>query len=74
MLLLVRTLHSEFGRAGVSMKCLCPAWADTEIVSGVKEEHKATVQKIVSAGGGLMTTEHVAEGLLNAAVVLSSPL
>merc|ERR1712226_1565870 len=60
---LTRTLNASFQESGVEVKALCPAWADTEIVSGVSgDERKAVVNKIVAKHGGLMTVEYVAEG------------
>merc|ERR1712080_86015 len=69
---LTRTLHSEFNRTGVSVKCLCPSWADTEIVSGVKDEYKSTIQAVVARSGGIMTTEHVAEAFFKLVTECSS--
>jgi len=59
---LTRTLNASFHESGVEVKAICPAWADTEIVSGVDgAERKEAVNKLVKAHGGLMTTEYVAE-------------
>jgi len=58
---LTRTLDASFAETGVEVKALCPAWADTEIVSGVVKEKKESVLRIVKKHGGLMTTEYVAE-------------
>merc|ERR1712106_797974 len=33
---LTRTMAQDIGRHGVVTKCLCPAWADTEIVSSAQ--------------------------------------
>lgn len=60
---LTRTLNASFKESGVDVKALCPAWADTEIVSGVREDGKATVNAMVKKHGGLMTVEYVADGL-----------
>ena len=68
---------SEICYPGVEVKALCPSWADTEIVSGVKEEIKvnmslvfsfdhllqSAVNNMVSKMGGLMPVEYVAEAL-----------
>jgi len=60
---LTRTLNASFQESGVEVKALCPAWADTEIVSGVAgDDRKAVVNKTVAKHGGLMTVEFVAEG------------
>merc|ERR1712141_268729 len=37
---LTRTLNRSFHESGVEVKALCPAWADTEIVSGVDGEER----------------------------------
>merc|ERR1712059_70307 len=58
---LTRTLNVGYKETGVEVKALCPAWTDTEIVSGVKT-NKAGVDATVKKMGGLMTVEHVAEG------------
>jgi len=59
---LTRTLNASFHESGVEVKAICPAWTDTEIVSGVDgPERKEAINKIVKAHGGLMTTEYVAE-------------
>jgi len=59
---LTRTMALDIGRHGVVTKCICPAWTDTEIVRGVAEDQKASVEKAVQEFNGLMTPEHVAEG------------
>ena len=61
---------------GVEVKALCPAWADTEIVSGANPEHKVVthalctfiigllqdhVNSLVKKHGGMMTPEYVAQ-------------
>lgn len=57
-----RTMGKYTG--GVAIKCICPSWADTEIVTGAKatEEEKAGLNKSIKEFGGLMTPEYVAEG------------
>merc|ERR1711872_470974 len=63
---LTRTLNASFHESGVEVKAICPAWADTEIVSGVDgDERKTTINKLVKAHGGLMTTEYVAEAFFS---------
>jgi len=63
---LTRTLNRSFHESGVEVKALCPAWADTEIVSGVDgEERKGKVNQLVKESGGLMTTEYVAEAFFS---------
>ena len=48
---------------GVSHKCLCPAWTDTNMVSSaVKVDVKNELGENIKSRGGLMTPEHVAEG------------
>merc|ERR1712212_282343 len=47
---LTRTLNASFHESGVEVKAICPAWADTEIVSGVDgDERKTTISKLVKA-------------------------
>lgn len=60
---LTRTLNASFKESGVEVKALCPMWADTEIVSGVRDEQKATLNAMVAKHGGLMTVEYVAEAM-----------
>jgi len=59
---LTRTMGNT--TAGVAHKCICPSWANTEIVTGAKttEEEKIGLQKSIEEFGGLMTPEYVAEG------------
>jgi len=49
---------------GVAHKCICPSWADTEIVSGAQAtaEEREGLNKSIKDFGGLMTPEYVAEG------------
>merc|ERR1712241_1551699 len=48
---------------GISHKCLCPAWTDTNMVSSaVKVDVKNELGDNIKSRGGLMTPEHVAEG------------
>ena len=39
---------SEICYPGVEVKALCPSWADTEIVSGVKEEIKVNLPLVLA--------------------------
>merc|ERR550519_168865 len=58
-------------RHGVKVQCICPLWADTEIVSSItslkqsdgdnKLKLKSVVDKSIQVAGGLMTPEYVAE-------------
>jgi len=59
---LTRTMAKDIARHGVTTKCICPAWADTQIVSSVTEDFKVAVQEHVKKSGGMMTPSHVAEG------------
>ena len=56
---LTRTMAKDIARHGVVTKCICPAWADTEIVSSVTPNPgmEKSIQRV-----GMMTPEHVAEG------------
>ena len=59
-----RTLATAGG--GVAHKALCPAWTDTEIVSGANTAADPALLRARSSHiarlGGLMTVRHVAEG------------
>jgi len=58
---LTRTLAKV--STGISHKCLCPAWTDTNMVSSaVKVDVKNELGDNIKSRGGLMTPEHVAEG------------
>jgi len=56
---------------GVKVQCICPLWADTEIVSSITSfkqsdgdanlKLKGVVDKSIQVAGGLMTPEYVAE-------------
>ena len=59
---LTRTMAKDISRHGVVTKCICPSWTDTEIVSSVRSDFKAEVEKSVQQMHGKMTPEHVAEG------------
>jgi len=56
---LTRTMAKDIARHGVVTKCICPAWADTEIVSSVNPSPE--IQKSIKQFG-MMTPQHVAEG------------
>merc|ERR1712123_42352 len=56
---LTRTMAQDIARHGVITKCICPAWADTEIVSNVTPN--PGMQKSIEQFG-MMTPQHVAEG------------
>merc|ERR1711970_318946 len=58
---LTRTMAKDIARHGVVTKCICPAWADTEIVSSFSQ-HKKNMQKHIQKMGGMMRPEYVAEG------------
>ena len=61
---MTRTLATAGG--GVAHKALCPAWTDTEIVSGANTAADPELLRARSSHiarlGGLMTVRHVAEG------------
>merc|ERR1712002_376026 len=59
---LTRTMAKDIARHGVTTKCICPAWADTEIVSSVDTKDKPGLKGHIKKFGGLMTPEYVAEG------------
>ena len=62
---LTRTLAWDVDYHGVSIKALCPAWADTNIMSMVDTmppHSKMAVNRSVKASGGLMSPEYVAKG------------
>merc|ERR1711970_726597 len=59
---LTRTMAEAIDRHGITTKCICPSWTDTEIVSSVKMDFKPVVDKSIQQVKGLMTPEHVAEG------------
>merc|ERR1712106_287082 len=56
---LTRTMVQDIARHGVVTKCICPSWADTEIVSSVTPN--PGMQKSIEQFG-MMTPQHVAEG------------
>merc|ERR1712123_42244 len=56
---LTRTMAQDIARHGVVTKCICPSWADTEIVSSVTPN--PGMQKSIEQFG-MMTPQHVAEG------------
>ena len=64
VVVLTRTLAAAFKDHGVSNKALCPAWADTEIMSmkHASPESEKAVENSIKRSGGLMTPEFVAEG------------
>ena len=51
-------------RYKIHHKCICPAWADTEIISSVNNDPLGKKDASVKAVGGLMTPEYVAEAFL----------
>merc|ERR1711892_640198 len=60
---LTRTMAKDIARHGVVTKCICPSWADTEIVTNVTPgEGKEMIDKAMKKMNGTMTPEHVAEG------------
>ncbi len=49
--------------SGISHKCICPAWTDTNMVSSaVQVDVRNELGDNIKARGGLMTPEHVEEG------------
>ena len=63
---LTRTLATDYKYHGVSIKAICPAWTDTEIVSSALEQapqdRVPQFKNSIKKSGGLMTAEYVAEG------------
>ena len=63
---LTRTLANDYSNHGVSIKAICPAFADTTIVSSalasLTKENEKQVKANINRMGGLMTPEYVAEG------------
>jgi len=63
---LTRTLAKDYSQHGVSIKAICPAWADTEIVSSARDKvidrNRMKIDSDIKRQGGLMTPEYVAEG------------
>ena len=62
VVVLTHTLARDIARHGVVIKCICPSWVDTELVTSVGPELKEMVDKSVKQVNGTMTPEHVAEG------------
>ena len=65
--ILTRTLAKDFSQHGVSIKAICPAWTDTNIVASAKEQaiqlgRLPDLEKRIESVGGMMTPRHVAEG------------
>jgi len=58
-----RTMAND-PRYKIQHKCICPAWADTEIVSSVNNDKYGMVKASIKETGGLMTPEYVAEGFI----------
>ena len=54
-------------RYKIQHKCICPAWADTDIVSSVNNDKYGMVKASIKETGGLMTPEYVAEGFIRCA-------
>ena len=62
---MTRTLSRDFNEHGVSIKAICPAFADTDMVSAVLEHSEGRVKDEVTQAirsNGLMTPDYVAEG------------
>ena len=62
---MTRTLSKDCGSHGVSIKAICPAFADTDMVSAVIKHSEGNVKKEVTMAikeRGLMTPDYVAEG------------
>lgn len=58
---LSRTLAANKHEHGIDILCLCPSWANTDIVNKVDSEKKPMVDKMVKEMGGLMKPERVGE-------------
>ena len=59
-----RSMAEEYKNHGVAMKCICPLWVDTELVSSAKEHSGrlgSMVTQSVNETGGFMQPEDVAE-------------
>merc|ERR1711944_252406 len=56
---LTRTLAKDYSHHGVSIKAICPAWTDTEIVSSARDRaidrNKKMLSQSINRQGGLMT-------------------
>ena len=62
---MTRTLSRDYNAHGVSIKAICPAFADTDMVSAVLEHSEGKVKEEVTQAirsRGLMTPDYVAEG------------
>ena len=62
---MTRTLSRDYNEHGVSIKAICPAFADTDMVSAVLEHSEGKVKEEVTQAirsRGLMTPDYVAEG------------
>ena len=62
---MTRTLARDCTDHGVSIKAICPAFADTDMVSAVREHSKDRVKEEITQSiekGGLMAPDYVAEG------------
>ena len=61
---LTRTLAVDFKVHGVSIKALCPSFADTELFSSAKQlsTNKDVVGRLVKRSGGLMSPDYVSQG------------
>jgi len=60
---LSRSLAANRKDHGVDVLCLCPSWADTEIVSGIRKELKPLIEKSVKSLG-LMKVEDVGDAFV----------
>ena len=61
---LSRTMALGKPKHGVDILCLCPAWADTEIVTGLTPERRSVVDQIIKVTG-IMPVERVGEAFQN---------
>ena len=60
---LTRTLAKDYSNHGVNIKAICPAFADTEIVSSsFTKENEKHLSASIKRQGGLMSPEYVADG------------
>merc|ERR1719188_2506365 len=60
---LTRTMANDH-RYKIQHKCICPSYADTELVSSVNNDPIGSTDASIKESGGLMTPEYVAEGFM----------
>ena len=61
---LSRTLAANKEQHGVDFLCLCPSWADTNIVSSIDPRHKPKADRMIKKMGGLLPPERVGEAFM----------